>query len=373
MALPAHRIGLAVVLAALAAWGGAPLAQADNAAPCTTAAGDTPAGPLAPVDLVMTRQSGGSIGLSWSAPAASGCPISHYKIYRNGAAYDESKSTRYTDNHATHATVPSFDAPAMIYAYEVSAVDSRGVEGPKNSNMTYWVYHAGEYAWSGDFSDVTINYRDKAGAPASGRYDISITAANLDMARVGAAYAQPFSGPPSVPLYALDIGAFNYMVLDLKPTMANQKWRLNIISRLPQGDVYNNAPVELPGNYGPPPVVGQWATYKVPLNPDLAIGTGSFVGSISGNTLTVTSVNSAMTVQATAWLSGPGIPADTSIDAFGTGSGGVGTYTLNKRANVPAGTTINMQRTNLYKFSLVDATGASNNVYYADNIGFTVR
>jgi hypothetical protein len=171
----------------------------------------------------------------------------------------------------------------------------------------------------------------------------------------------------------MDIGAFNYMVLDLKPTKPNQTWRLDIISRLPQGDVYNNADVELPGHYGPPPIVGQWATYKIPLNPDLAIGIGSFVGSISGTTLTVARLNSAMTVQSTAWLSGPGIPAGTAIDAVGTGSGGAGTYTLSKRANVPEGTTINMQRTNLYKFSLIDGTGASSNVYYADNIGFTVQ
>jgi hypothetical protein len=362
-----------VALTALAACGGAPRAQVDNPR-CGGGPGGQPGtGPAAPADLVMTRQSEDSIALAWSAPAAGDCPISHYNVYRNGAAYAESKSTRYTDGRAAHASVPSFEAPAVIYSYDVSAVDTRGSEGPKNSQMTYWVYHAGEYAWSGDYSDVTVNYRDKAGAPASGRYDIAVTAANLDMARLGAAYAQPFSGPPTAPLYALDIGAFKYMVLDLKPTKPNQTWRLDIISRLPQGDVYNNAAVELPGNYGPAPVVGEWATYKVPLNPDLAIGTGSFVGSIAGTTLTVTRVNSAMTVQPTAWLSGPGIAAGTSIDAVGTGSGGGGTYTLNKRANVPAGTTINMQRTNLYKFSLVDGTGASSNVYYADNIGFTVQ
>jgi hypothetical protein len=362
---------IALTFAVLAVFGGATLVQA-NSATCNSGSGPG-AGPAAPGDLEMTRQSGGSIGLGWSAAAPGDCPISRYKIYRNGAVYGETKSTRYTDSHAMHATVPSFDAPALIYSYEVSAVDARGTEGPKNSQMTYWVYHAGEYAWPGDYSDVTVNYRDKSGAPVSGRYDISITASNLDIARVGAAYAQPYSGPPSVPQFAMDIGAFHYMVLDLKPTKPNQKWRLNIISRLPQGDVYNNAPVELPGNYGPAPVVGRWATYKVPLNPDLAIGTGSFLGGISGNTLTVESVNTAMSVQATAWLSGPGIPAGTSIDSFATGNGGVGTYTLSKRANVPPGTTINMQRTNLYKFSLIDATGASNNVYYADNIGFTVQ
>jgi hypothetical protein len=163
------------------------------------------------------------------------------------------------------------------------------------------------------------------------------------------------------------------MILDLKPTVANQKWRLNIISRLPQGDVYNNAPVELPGNYGPAPVVGQWATYKVPLDPDLAIGTGTFVGGISGTTLTVTGVNAGMSVQTTAWLTGSGIPADTTINAFGSGSGGTGTYTLNNSASVPAGTTINMQRTNMYKFSLIDESGAGTNLYYVDNVGFTTN
>jgi hypothetical protein len=186
-------------------------------------------------------------------------------------------------------------------------------------------------------------------------------------------YYQPYSGGAASPEWAADIGAFKYMILDLKPTVANQTWRLNIVSRLPQGDVYNNAPVELPGRYGPAPVVGQWATYKVPLNPDLAIGTGSCVGSISGTTLTVTEVNSGMSVQPTAWLSGPGIPGGTAINAFGTGSGGVGTYILNKSANVPAGTAINMQRTNMYKFGLLDETHASTNVYYADNIGFTTQ
>jgi hypothetical protein len=78
-------------------------------------------------------------------------------------------------------------------------------------------------------------------------------------------------------------------------------------------------------------------------------------------------------VQTTAWLTGSGIPADTTINAFGSGSGGTGTYTLNNSASVPAGTTINMQRTNMYKFSLIDESGAGANVYYVDNVGFTVN
>jgi len=317
-------------------------------------------GPAAPTNFLLTNEGANSETLTWSAsPGAAS-----YEIYRNGVAYASTSGTTYTDTAATNATVPNtFAAPATIYSYTVAAVDASGNEGPQATNLTYWMYHNGTYFWAGDYSDVTANYKDTAGTPESGAYDIAIASSP-------GGYYQPYSGGTASPEWAAEIGAFKYMILDLKPTIANQKWRLNIISRLPQGDVYNNAPVTLPGNYGPAPVVGQWATYKVPLNPDLAVGTGSFVGSISGTTLTVTAVNAGMSVQTTAWLTGPGIPADTTINSFGSGNGGVGTYNLNKSASVPAGTTINMQRTNMYKFSLTD-DGGSSNTYYLDNVGFT--
>jgi hypothetical protein len=320
-------------------------------------------GPAAPTNFVLTNEGANSETLSWSASSGA----ASYNIYRNGVAYATTSATTYTDTAATNATVPSFAAPATIYSYTVSAVDSSGNEGPQATDLTFWVYHNGTYSWAGDYSNVKLNYKDTAGAPQSGTYDIAVSS-------FAYGYAQPYSGGSASPEWAADIGAFKYMILDLKPGVANQKWRLNIISRLPQGDVYNNAPVELPGNYGPAPVVGQWATYKIPLNPDLAVGTGYTVGSISGTTLTVSAVNAGMSVQTTAWLFGPGISADTTINAFGGGNvgGGVGTYILNKSATAPAGTTINMQRTNMYKFSLID-DGSGSNVYYMDNVGFTVN
>jgi len=323
---------------------------------------DGSSGPPAPTNFVLTNEGANSETLSWTAsPGAAS-----YKIYRNGVAYATSSGTTYTDAAATNATVPSFAAPATIYAYTVSAVDSSGNEGPQATDLTFWVYHNGTYFWAGDYSNVKLNYQDTAGAPESGAYDIAVSS-------FAYGYAQPYSGGTASPEWAAEIGAFKYMILDLKPGVANQKWRLNIISRLPQGDVYNNAPVELPGNYGPAPVLGKWATYKVPLNPDLAIGTGYSVGSISGSVLTVTGVNTGMSVQTTAWLFGPGISSDTTINSFGSGNGGTGTYNLNKSATAPAGTTINMQRTNMYKFSLIDESSAGSDVYYMDNVGFTVN
>lgn len=324
------------------------------------------AGPTISGDVLMTAQSPDSISLTWPAADNSAAPIHHYQIYRNGARLAVAKRAKYTDSSASEASEPSFDRPASIYAYSVAAVDTNCREGPRTTRLVYWAYHDGHYAWSGDYSNVTLNYRDTAGMPAGGRYDIAVSATTPN------GYAQPFSGPPSVREYSLEIGAFKYMILDLKPTIANQVWRLNIISRLPQGDVFNNAPVILPGKYGPQPIVGKWATYKIPLNPDLAVGTGALVGSIAGDVLTVASVEPGMSVQTTSWLTGPGVAPKTYILQFLSGNGGPGTYAV-RPAQTVANERMKMQRTNMYKFSLTDFTTQVNNVYYIDNIGFTTQ
>lgn len=313
----------------------------------------------------MTSQGPGRISLNWTLAAGSP-PVSLFKIFRNGVEYATTGATHFTDTNAVDATVPTFDKPAKIYSYSVSAMDATCRESAQTSQLIYWVYHAGKFLWAGDYSAVRLNYSDSAGAPEDGRYDVSVTAS----AAVTNGYAQPYSGPPESPEYAAEIGAFKFMVLDLKPTVPNQIWVLNLISRLPQGDVYNKASVTLPGRYGPEPVVGQWAHYRVPLT-DLAIGTGSLIGAISGTTLTVSGVNPGISVQPTVWLAGAGVPAATSITAFGTGTGGAGTYTLNHPGNVPPGTVIALQRTNLYKFALIDQTNRPANIYYMNNLGFT--
>lgn len=59
----------------------------------------------------------------------------------------------------------------------------------------------------------------------------------------------------------------------------------------------------------------------------------SFVGSISGNTLTVTAMNFG-TVLVGATINGPGVTSNTLITALGSGTGGVGTYTVNNSQTV---------------------------------------
>ncbi|MGA2033836.1 MAG: hypothetical protein ABSG68_16410 [Thermoguttaceae bacterium] len=316
-----------------------------------------------PTNLTLTAQKATSVSLSWAA--ADGA--ASYKIYRNGSVIASGvKGTTFTDGAATNAINPAWTTAATPYTYTVSAVGSSGTESAQ-APLTCWMYHNGVNNIPGDFSSTVQNYKDTMGVPQSGTTDISITSKS----KWG--YTQPFSGAPICRDWTLDINAFKYMTLDLKPTLARQSWNLSINSRVPPGDVYNKAQVILPGKYGPAPVVGKWATYKVPLA-DLAIGTGSFVGSISGTTLTVTRLISGVTVQPTMFISGPGIAAGTYVAAFGSGSGGAGTYTVNNSQTVRS-ETIHGQRTNMYKFWLRDNQdpGVANNLYYLDNVGFTAN
>jgi hypothetical protein len=91
------------------------------------------------------------------------------------------------------------------------------------------------------------------------------------------------------------------------------------------------------------PVIAGQTQYTIGPNPSTANFIGaSFVGSIAGNVLTVTGINSGAVAQGQT-LSGTGITAGTKITQFLTGAGGnvneVGTYQLNNYQKV-ASTTI---------------------------------
>jgi hypothetical protein len=328
----------------------------------------------------MTGQTQKRISLSWTAAAPGSAPISHYKIYRNGLAYATAKSTSFTDKNATNATSalqPGSNQPALtiantVYAYAVSAVDTSGNEGPQQSNATFWVYHNGVFNWLGDFSypggSININYADRTGAPVSGTADIDVS---FTVAHAG---FQPYAGKTTT-AWDMEGGAFGYISMDLKPTQAGQDWIILMLSRLAPGDVSPWSRATL-SSYGPAPVVGKWATYKIPLSA-LTIGFTHFTGSISGTTLTVTNVSSGVGLDAGGFLTGPGIPAGTYLIGFNQSGGGPGTYTvggpgISASTSIPSAAMVE-QRTGIYKFGLVDQNNASNNHFYIDNIKFTAN
>jgi hypothetical protein len=318
-------------------------------------------GPSAPSNLLMTSQNASSISLSWGAASPGNYPIEHYQIYRNGSAYATTSGTSYTDNGASNATNRAYDSAATIYSYTVAAVDTQGNEGPQTSQTTFDVYSNGVFSWGGDYSySAWANYKDSSGVPESGPYDIEIT--------VTGSYGgyQPYAGN-TVPQWDLEAGSFGYISMDLKPTTNGQVWDLSAISRLPPGDVYPWSHVSIT-NYGPTPQVGKWATYKIPLSA-LTIGKTSFTGSISGTTLTVSSVNGGVGVDAGGFISGDGVAPGTYILGFNA-KGGTGTYTVYPSQNV-ARTSMTEQRTAVYKIDISDQTGSYNNHYYIDNLRFT--
>jgi hypothetical protein len=337
----------------------------------------------------------------WKAPTLPGGPVDHYEIYRNGSAYATSKTTSYTDSAATNATSPDFSSAVSIYTYGVSAVDAQGNEGAVQNALTYWFYNtnttindnpaAGVGSIPGNF--IAGNFtcgqpvmNDTAGDPTS---DTSQPGGSpYDFAFSGCGYNQPYSGAPTVPNWGLSLAPFKYLVVDIKLTKAEPLLAVDVISRVPPGDMFNSAGVGLvDGKYGPVPVVGQWATYKVPLVA-LSIGTVEFQGTISGNLLTVTSIPAdGVTIQNSMWVAAPGVPDGTYVTQAGPydqlscaagqtncGSGGVGTYLLavpgNASLSIAAGTTLTGQRYDNYKMPINVGT---NDVYYINNIGFTAE
>ena len=90
--------------------------------------------------------------------------------------------------------------------------------------------------------------------------------------------------------------------------------------------------------------------------------TGLMVGSISGTTLTVSSVTSGVVaVGDRVFVNGTSPDYNTYITAFGTGTGGIGTYTINNGATVAGGTTINFfpSRFNVINFVETDVTSVA--------------
>ena len=82
-------------------------------------------------------------------------------------------------------------------------------------------------------------------------------------------------------------------------------------------------------------------TFRGHLHPSAAVAFPKviFIGSISGTTLTVTAMSTAINdIRVGTFITGTGIATDTVITALGTGTGGTGTYTVNNSQTVSSTT-----------------------------------
>jgi Calx-beta domain len=360
--------------------GGASLGTPSSATVAITGSGSPTPGTGAPSavgNLQLINQGGPSNTatniqqMSWTAATAGGSPISYYKIYRNGVSYDKTTALTYTDKSATNSNDPTWATPATTYSYDVTAVDAAGNEGPKAGRYTVYAYQNGKSNWNNSglsYGNLVENYASTAGNPQGGTYDVSVNFTNGGF--------QPAVHPPQAPEWDLEVGAFNYYIIDVNPgpVVNGTALPLGTVSRLPPGDVYGWHPTVNIYDYGPAPVANKWATYKVPMLV-LGMGTCEFTGSISGNTLTVTAiVTGDPLVDAGGFVTGQGVPAGTYITAYAQ-HGAIGTFTIGgpgiSSGTRVASTKMSYQRTSLYKFGIQPTI--QNVTMYFNNMGFSTN
>jgi len=114
------------------------------------------------------------------------------------------------------------------------------------------VYYDGVFKWPGDYSFVaTPDYQDTSGEPLSGPYDIKVTITSAWGGWLPYALNWNFNSAP-----------YTKLTFALKPTVENQQWNVYFVK---VGDVPVGIYID-PTQYGPAPVVGQWATYTIPLS-----------------------------------------------------------------------------------------------------------
>lgn len=148
--------------------------------------------------------------------------------------------------------------PAQTVAVTPAVVAIPPISQPITSAT--WGYHAGVWSWAGDYSYAAkINYADTVGnAPGK---DIAVTLTSSWGAW------QPFMSAN----WKFSTVGYTKLTFSLKPTQAGQHWNVFFVG---VGDVALAAGCGKDVlKYGPAPVVGQWATYTVPLA-DLCVGGG---------------------------------------------------------------------------------------------------
>jgi len=161
----------------------------------------------------------------------------------NATPFAGTKSLSVTLSTPTGGATLGSPASAPVVIDGSGAVGTTGI---------FWVYTNGVFAWPGDYSFVsTIDYKDTSGAPLSPPYDIKWT--------VTGAWGgfQPYATN-----WSFDTTPYTYLRFAMKPTVAGQK---AIVYFMLVGD----KPVGVSVNvldYGPAPVVGQWAVYTIPLS-----------------------------------------------------------------------------------------------------------
>jgi hypothetical protein len=142
---------------------------------------------------------------------------------------------------------------------------------PTSSNVTItgssvgataWVFYNGVFNWGGDWSfSASVNYKDTAGAPIAGPYDVIMT--NQQWGGW-----QPYVNANCQSNISLCFNTtpYKYLIFSAKPTVANQIFAVGFMSSgdTPDGFIPSDTSAYCSGGRNPP--VGQWETCKIPLS-----------------------------------------------------------------------------------------------------------
>ena len=267
------------------------------------------------VTVNRTGGSGGAVAVSYATANGSAIAGTDYTAASGTLSWPDGDASSKTFSVAVSNATPFSGSKAFTLALSGPSGNAT-LSAPSTATVTisgsgaspgnvFWIYHDGTFSWGGDYSTAAVpDYSSTAGAPESGPYDISIT-----LTGQWGIWA-PYAGG-TVPMWDFDATGYKYITMDLRPTVSNQQWQFYFMQ---VGDVPIIGPngqqtmVNL-ADYGPAPVAGQWATYKIPLS-----------------------------VVLTQYSSGSPV-----------------------------------YETHVYKFGLQDQTGLSKNVWYLDNVGFTTQ
>ncbi len=149
---------------------------------------------------------------------------------------------------------------------------------PVTTGATFVVYAKGVFHWQGDYSwgnPIVITYNDTSGSPVPGPYDIKVA---------GYGGFQPYAQNND-----FDTTPYKFLSFDLKPAANGQLWDSGFEA---VGDVPTGVLIDVL-KFGPAPIAGKWATYKIPLGVGgYAIPVGSHIykfmiqdqGSVNPNT-----------------------------------------------------------------------------------------
>ena len=286
---------------------------------------------------------------------------------------------QFIDSNATNSDNRFFNSTVTAYSYAVAAVDSHNQSGPMDTNYTSYGYYNGYSDWgyaNYNYGGGAFNFFSTSGDPLAVNAPYVIQANTIGHGGGLLIVANP----PRSPDLTFGIGAFKYAIIEVNPGPSiNYTLGVDQFVRLPPGDLYgwmtyndSNAFIYGPIGY---PKVNTWETLKIPLT-TLGIGQCTFTGSISGNVLTVTSIDSGPAiVEEGGFIYGPGIPAG-AYTAGNNQSNAIGTFTIagpgiNASTHVPS-EIMGYQKTAFYKTGIwVSSPGGY--IYYVSKIGWTTN